>query len=182
MLTLRLGAAESVLPIALVGGVLVLVAWGLGAIFGHGRRTALWAAMLTCLAVILWVTIGLTVVTHTGGSGGVNLTPGQEIRRALDTGAGGPRLNLVGNILLFVPLGTVAALMTRRGFVLRVLTGTALGFALSAAIESTQHLLGRVADVDDVILNTLGAFVGAFAAALLLALGVGSGRSERSRA
>ncbi|WP_062521900.1 VanZ family protein [Demequina silvatica] len=175
-------ATAGMLPIAAIGAVLVLVAWGVGAIFGHGRRTALWAAMLTCLAVILWVTIGLTVVTHSGGTGGVNLTPGQEIRRALETGAGAPWMNLVGNVLLFVPLGTVAAMMTRGGFFLRVVTGTGLGLALSAAIEATQYLLGRVADVDDIILNTAGAFLGAFAAALVLSLGGSSGRAERARA
>ncbi|WP_062304807.1 VanZ family protein [Demequina subtropica] len=171
MLTLRYEEATMALPIALIGGVLVLVAWGLGAIFGHGRRTALWAALLTCLAVIGWITIGLTLVTHDPGTGGVNLDPGQEIRRALNTGAREPWLNLVGNIVLFIPFGTVVALMTRRGIAMRVVTATFLGAALSAAIESTQYLLGRVADVDDIILNTSGAFLGALAAGVVLALG-----------
>ncbi|MDN4476415.1 VanZ family protein [Demequina sp. SYSU T00192] len=179
--TLDVFGTHGALPIALAGAVLVVIAWGLGSLFGHGRRTALWVAMLTCLAVIGWLTIGLTVVTHTGGTGGVNLTPGQEIQRALETGAREPWLNLVGNIVLFIPFGTVAALLTRSGLVLRVLTGTALGFALSACIEATQYLLGRVADVDDIILNTSGAFLGALAAALVLALGAGDPSSRRGR-
>ncbi|WP_062389712.1 VanZ family protein [Demequina iriomotensis] len=181
MLALQWTTGEGALPIAVVGGVLVLVAWGLGSLFGHGRRTALWAALLTCLAVIGWITIGLTLATHDPGTGGVNLDPGQEIRRALETGAGGPRLNLIGNIVLFIPFGTVVALMTPRGFALRVLTATFLGAALSTAIESTQYLLGRVADVDDVILNTAGAFLGALAAGIVLALGDSdAGRRRRA--
>lgn len=180
--TLASSSTYGVLPIAVGGALLVLVAWGLGAIFGHGRRTALWVAMLTCLAVILWLTVGLTLVTHAGGTGGVNLTPGQEIRRALDTGAREPWMNLVGNVILFIPFGTVVALLTRTGAFLRVLTGTVLGFALSVSIETVQYLLGRVADVDDVILNTAGAFLGALAAAVVLALGQPSRRDDAGEA
>ncbi|SEJ63346.1 VanZ family protein [Demequina mangrovi] len=176
---LRYEEAGMALPIALIGGVLVLIAWGLGALFGHGRRTALWVALLTCLAVIGWITIGLTLVTHDPGTGGVNLDPGQEIRRAITTGAREPWLNLVGNIVLFLPFGTVVALLTQRGFVLRVLTATFLGAALSTAIESTQYLLGRVADVDDIILNTAGAFLGALAAGIVLALGDSAAEGRR---
>ena len=81
-------------------------------------------------------------------------------------------LQVVFNVLLFVPLGIIV-----RGFFGRGLATTVLaGFAASVLIESTQYtaLWGvyscayRVADVDDVITNTLGALVGALLGPWLL--------------
>ncbi|MFC3448324.1 VanZ family protein [Amycolatopsis speibonae] len=77
----------------------------------------------------------------------------------------------VFNIALFVPLGMFVRHLFRRGF----LTTVALGFAVSLFIECTQ-LTGvwflfecpyRLADVDDLLMNTLGAAVGFGLAPLL---------------
>jgi VanZ family protein len=52
----------------------------------------------------------------------------------------------------------------------RLVLATVIGVALSAAIEFTQLFVGRVSDIDDVILNGLGAMLGACVGLLLLAL------------
>jgi VanZ family protein len=64
--------------------------------------------------------------------------------------------NVVGNIILFLPLGaTLCLLGLRRRATLRA------GFCLSSAIEITQLFIpGRTTSADDVICNTLGAVVG----------------------
>lgn len=70
--------------------------------------------------------------------------------------------NAVGNVLLFVPLGFCFPIaLGRSRSALR--WGTAAGLGLSSIIELYQWLVptGRVADIDDVILNTLGALLGA---------------------
>jgi len=61
------------------------------------------------------------------------------------------------NVLMFVPFGVLVGLLVRRGWLV-----VALGLCLSAAIELTQLLLlpTRVATVQDVVLNTLGAALG----------------------
>ncbi|WP_366937953.1 VanZ family protein [Demequina sp.] len=178
MFALSTAGAAGALPIALVGAVLVLLAWAVGLATRRGSRAALWVALVTCLAVIGWVTIGLTIAGTPTGAGGVNLTPFQEILRALDTGASTPWRNLVGNIVLFVPFGAVVAALVRRGFFLRVLTATMLGAGLSAGIEAAQFLLGRVADVDDIILNSAGALLGAVIAATVVGIRSGSSRAR----
>lgn len=66
-------------------------------------------------------------------------------------------VNVVGNVLLFVPLGCFGLLCTRWRLLVVVLSGG----ALSLAIEATQYLAHRVADVDDVILNATGTVLGA---------------------
>ncbi|WP_414938780.1 VanZ family protein [Amycolatopsis sp. cmx-11-51] len=77
----------------------------------------------------------------------------------------------VFNVALFVPLGMFVRHLFRRGFVATV----AIGFAVSLFIECTQ-LTGvwflfdcpyRLADVDDLLTNTLGAAVGFGLAPLL---------------
>lgn len=81
-------------------------------------------------------------------------------------------LQVVFNVVLFVPLGVWCRRFFQRGLV----AATAIGLAVSLAIESTQGtgVWGlypcsyRFADVDDLITNTTGAFLGAAAAWLFL--------------
>ena len=59
---------------------------------------------------------------------------------------------------MFVPFGWLVVLATaRRPLVLAVIAGV----GLSVTIELAQSLIGRVSDIDDVILNGTGAVVGA---------------------
>lgn len=66
-------------------------------------------------------------------------------------------INLVGNIVLFVPHGMFIRLMVTKSFVKALL----YSFALTLALESAQVIffMGTF-DVDDLILNTLGGLIG----------------------
>lgn len=74
------------------------------------------------------------------------------------------------NVILFVPFGVLVRGMTHRGLA----ATTAAGLAVSLMIEATQYtgVWGlypcgfRVADVDDLMTNTLGALLGALLAPL----------------
>ncbi len=72
-------------------------------------------------------------------------------------------INLVGNILVFVPLGFGLAGALDRGRVKPIIWPAVLGgFMLSLAIELLQLATpSRSTDVDDLIFNTLGAALGA---------------------
>ncbi|RXI98705.1 VanZ family protein [Anaerobacillus alkaliphilus] len=68
---------------------------------------------------------------------------------------------LVGNVILFMPFGFLAPIALKK---LRksIFSTTVLAMFFSIAIESSQFLFTyRVSNIDDVILNTLGAFIGA---------------------
>lgn len=81
-------------------------------------------------------------------------------------------LQVVLNVVLFLPWGVAVRALLRRG----VLVATLSGLAASVLIETTQYtgIFGvipcsyRVADVDDVLMNTLGALLGALVAPLVL--------------
>ena len=75
------------------------------------------------------------------------------------------------NILVFIPLGALAALMPRSGTrtMRRVARAGAVGFALSLLIETAQYFIpARFPGTSDIVLNTFGACLGAVPVALLL--------------
>jgi glycopeptide antibiotics resistance protein len=66
--------------------------------------------------------------------------------------------NLVGNILIFVPLGFFVPLFRRSSNWMIVLAASLI---ISFALEAIQGIFGMgVFDVDDILLNTLGAIIG----------------------
>lgn len=67
--------------------------------------------------------------------------------------------NLLGNIVLFIPIGIIAPLLNKR--LLKVIPLLSFTVVLIVGVELAQMLL-RVGsfDIDDVILNTLGALIG----------------------
>ena len=99
-----------------------------------------------------------------------NLTPFREIRRFIvyrrTLGWFAVLSNLLGNVLAFVPFGLILPMLTPkcRNFFHIVL----LGFDFSLFVETIQ-LISKVGsfDVDDLILNTLGAALGYLAYRLI---------------
>ncbi len=65
--------------------------------------------------------------------------------------------NIVGNVLLLVPYGFFASLYVDLKGPLKAFI---LIFVASLSIEITQLSIGRIFDVDDIILNVLGGMIG----------------------
>ncbi|MCR5060552.1 MAG: VanZ family protein [Saccharofermentans sp.] len=106
----------------------------------------------------------LVISVHFYQKPAINLVPFVNI---LDYRAASSAVtNVLGNLLLFVPLGILVPVSFKKfdSFPKTVLAG----FLISLAIELTQLVTpGRVTDVDDLIVNTLGAAVGYFIYALV---------------
>lgn len=68
-------------------------------------------------------------------------------------------VNLLGNLLIFTPMGFLLPLLSKR--FRRVWPVILIGFLSSLAVETVQFIF-RVGstDIDDLILNTAGAFIG----------------------
>lgn len=72
----------------------------------------------------------------------------------------GWQLNIIGNITMFIPVGICWGLCFKK--LNNVLKVTLAGFGYSLVIELSQlFLYERGSDIDDLILNTTGAFIGA---------------------
>lgn len=86
----------------------------------------------------------------------INLTPFQTIHR-YTFGSDAFYINILGNILLFIPVGLYATALLDKPRWWKVILAIAF---FSTTIELTQLLSFRVTDIDDVLLNTLGGWVG----------------------
>lgn len=85
------------------------------------------------------------------------LVPFREIHRALRVGRYWLWFLLLGNIAMFLPIGLFPALLWRRWTWWKSLL---TGLCASVIIEVAQLFNSRSTDIDDVILNTLGAVLG----------------------
>jgi glycopeptide antibiotics resistance protein len=134
-------------------------------------RFALWASALVYLMAIWTYTLLPLPDPDVLTCAGVNLELFAFVGELRDAGlrpgtllSDPNALQLLLNVLLFIPLGFFLRVLGGRGIVVAALTG----LGLSAVIEFTQ-LTGvwglypcayRVFDVDDLLTNTLGAVVG----------------------
>jgi glycopeptide antibiotics resistance protein len=134
--------------------VLILVLAGLVARFVPERiRMWVWAIVILC-AVVPWS--GWVGHSHWDR---VEWVPFSEIARVRD---------VVLNVALYVPLGLFVAIGAPAASILRsLLRAGAIGLLLSVATEATQIFShGRFPTTGDVVTNTLGALIGAWAAGL----------------
>lgn len=144
------------------------------------------AAVAVAVAAILWITLRPDVPPFPTGT---NLKPLEHHGRALQAFLREPPnqdeilyylvTDVLGNVILFLPLGFVTAGALRgRPAVRRLAAAAGFGVLLSAGIEGLQLFVpGRATDVDDVIFNGLGTVVGA--SLLLVGERVAGARSRR---
>ncbi|MPM34326.1 hypothetical protein SDC9_80908 [bioreactor metagenome] len=111
-------------------------------------------ALALCLTVIFAVTVApLCAYTLQFFGNSINLIPFAVLKDVKDN-----PWNFYGNMLLFIPVGVLPMLLWDKFRKLSVTLCFAAG--LSALIETLQLFSPRGTDIDDVILNTAGAFWG----------------------
>lgn len=120
------------------------------------QKIVLYKEMLM-LCFIIYILLLYYIVTFQDNNYGTNnFVPFKEIFRYKITSSLFIR-NVVGNVLLFVPFGLfVTHYVKNKSFLPTML----LSLLVSCAIEFAQSSIGRTADIDDVILNTLGGLFG----------------------
>ena len=121
-----------------------------GTIAWHNRKDKQWLPVVYCVFLILYITL-------------LRRAPGYNesirLRLKLWPNAGVWAGNLL-NLIRYVPYGVTSWQWKREGKKIVV-----AGFALSVFCEVLQYLTGRgMADVNDVLFNTLGAAVGVWLA------------------
>ena len=94
-----------------------------------------------------------------------NLTPFAEIKRFWNMresyGWSVTIINLFGNVICFMPFGFLIPTLSKNRVLNNIVSVTIFAMAFSMLIETAQ-LVTKVGafDVDDIILNTLGGFLG----------------------
>lgn len=119
------------------------------------------ALVVASLAAIVVVALRPNPVVESS----VNFVPLSGIVAAVRSGSGldVALANLLGNLVIFIPLG--AGLGWRCGTTVRRRDLIAAIVACSVAIEATQMVLnvGRASDIDDVLMNGAGGWLGILA-------------------
>ncbi|OXM47100.1 VanZ family protein [Amycolatopsis alba] len=160
-----LRAFGAMIPLTITAIPYALLGWPLLAAHRRRRQADRFTASATAavdmaLALTCFLVLCLVTMPVTGAKGStLNLEPGTDLRLALSDGAN--LWQVLGNVLMLSPLGALLPLRSRR---LRSLGRIALGaLAVSVLVEGTQYLIqaGRVTSADDILLNTLGAVIGA---------------------
>lgn len=126
------------------------------------RTWVCFIAYLLALGYVVFISSGFGRVDHEEYR--YNLTLFQEIGRYYGVGIRTGnwtlfRFNVIGNVLVFIPLGIFLPKLFLR--LSKVLPVTVLSLELSLIIEVTQ-LVTRIGsfDVDDLFLNTIGGILG----------------------
>jgi len=133
------------------------------------RREMVLAVFIAYLVVVAALTIVPLQQRAVSGVGIVSLIPGRTTIGCYRQMTGTPvelvicNMQLLGNILLFVPMGILLPLVWYRPRSVTATIGAAL--AASVTIEIIQYLqqsmgMKRSVDIDDVILNVFGALIG----------------------
>lgn len=154
-------------PTLLIAVVLV-VTIRIGYLLKHRDEFVFYKEVLyLCFMLYILCVFQLVTAKDLNASDGNNLRLFSEIFR-YDVGSRLFFKNIIGNVLLFVPYGFFASFYIElknpvKAFILIL--------AASISIEVTQLAIGRVFDVDDILLNVVGGMIGYFIYMIIYKIG-----------
>ena len=112
---------------------------------------------LLMLCFIIYILLLYYIVTFQDNNYGTNnLIPFKEIFR-YNVSSKLFFKNVVGNTILFIPFGIFVTHYVKNN---KIYLTMFLTFLVSCSIEFAQSIIGRTADIDDIILNTTGGVIG----------------------
>ena len=150
-----LNIMENVWPMVLIF-ITILSSIRIAYLYTTKTKFVLYKEILSLIFVVYILCLFYVVTFQDVDWSGSNFIPFKEIFR-YEVGSRLFIKNALGNILIFMPYGFFISyfLKTKKGHVIIILTIIA-----SLTIEYTQLLIGRVFDIDDILLNMIGSYVG----------------------
>lgn len=124
---------------------------------------------LIALSFIIYILCLFQVVTFQDNNNisSNNLIPFREMFR-YNVGSRLFLKNVLGNIIMFLPYGFFTSYFLKEKKLLPILILTVV---TSLTIECTQLMIGRVFDIDDILLNIMGGVLGHYLYILILKIG-----------
>lgn len=136
--------------------LVILVSLRVVYLFSGKKKIILYQELLMLVFIIYILCLFHIVTFEDVNYGTNNFIPFKEIFR-YDIGTNKFIKNIIGNIIMFIPYGFFASyyLKNKKASIIIILS-----LIVSLTIEYVQLYIGRVFDIDDVILNVIGAFSG----------------------
>ena len=133
------------------------------------KKTFCFYKELIALSFIIYILCLFQVVTFQDNNNisSNNLIPFREMFR-YDLGSRLFLKNVLGNIIMFLPYGFFTSYFLKEKRLLPILI---LTIVTSLTIECTQLMIGRVFDIDDILLNIIGGVLGHYLYILILKIG-----------
>lgn len=125
-------------------------------IFKGSRKVVIYKEVLALVFIIYILCLYHVLTYQNTGYAGVNFTPFKEMFR-YTFGSQKFMKNIVGNIILFIPFGFFTSYYLNHK---KAIVPTFITLVVSLCAEGIQYHIGRIFDVDDIILNVLGGFLG----------------------
>lgn len=122
---------------------------------GH-KKIILYKELLMLIFIIYALCLFHVVTYQDVNFGTNNFIPFKEIFR-YDLGTPKFIKNIIGNIIMFIPFGFFASYFLKSK---KIITPLILTIILTTTIETVQYYIGRVFDIDDIILNIVGGILG----------------------
>lgn len=122
---------------------------------GH-KKIILYKELLMLIFIIYALCLFHVVTYQDVNFGTNNFIPFKEIFR-YDLGTPKFIKNIIGNIIMFIPFGFFASYFLKSK---KIIIPLILTIILTTTIETVQYYIGRVFDIDDIILNIVGGILG----------------------
>lgn len=136
--------------------LVIVITLRLGYIIKNKVNVKLYKELISLIFIVYFLCLFYIVTYQDVSWSGSNFTLFKEISR-YELGTQLFVKNIIGNILLFIPYGLAI------GYYIdlkKIRHAILLGLLVSCSIETMQYLIGRVFDVDDILLNVLGCAIG----------------------
>lgn len=161
------GVVSFTWPMVLISTI-IIVSFRIAYVLKNHIKFVLYQDLLI-LSFIIYVLCLFQVVTFqdTVSWSSNNFIPFREIFR-YDFGSQLFVKNVLGNMILFLPFGFFVSYYLKSK---KALLPVILTLIASCSIEIVQMVIGRVFDIDDIILNLLGGVIGFFLYYLLVKIG-----------
>ena len=125
-------------------------------LFKGGKKFVLYREALALIFIIYILCLYYILTYQDMNYGGINLVPFKEMFR-YEIGSYKFNKNVIGNILLFIPFGYFAAYYINSR---KIKTTFIVTLIVTVGAEIIQYYIGRVFDIDDIILNLVGGILG----------------------
>ncbi len=148
-------ALESTWPMLTLFIVIIMIS-RISYIIINKEKVVLYKDIFILLSILYLLMLYFMLLSTENSTKGINFQIFREMARYRI----GSKLffhNVIGNIVLFVPFGFILSYFIKARKIRHVVIPS---FIVSLSAEIIQYQIGRAFDVDDVILNTMGALIG----------------------
>ena len=136
--------------------IVIAVSLRIAYLMKSGKKIVFYRELFMLIFIIYALCLFHVVTYQDINYGTDNFVPFKEIFR-YEFGSAKFIRNIIGNILLFVPYGFFTAYFLKSK---KISTVFILTVILTVSIEIVQYNIGRVFDIDDIILNVSGGILG----------------------